>query len=128
MIGRLLRSSFAKFAVVGILGFGTDMLLLWLLYGVLGVWLPLATTIAYIAAFALSFVLSREWVFPDSGDMRAQILRYIALVIGILVLTVAGVQALVWLSVWYLVAKVVTSGVVAVVNYIASRWWVFRTG
>ncbi len=128
MIGRLVRSSFAKFAVVGILGFTTDMLLLWLLHGVLGVWLPVATTVAYIAAFALSFILSREWVFPDSGDMRVQIMRYVALVTGILVLTVVGVQALVWLSVWYLIAKVLTSGVVAIVNYVASRWWVFRTG
>ncbi len=128
MIGRLVRSSFARFAVVGLLGFTTDMLLLWLLHGVFRVWLPVATTVAYIVAFALSFVLSREWVFPDSGDMRVQIMRYLALVIGILVLTVVGVQALAWLSVWYLVAKVLTSGVVAIVNYVASRWWVFRTG
>jgi putative flippase GtrA len=122
------RHSMTKFAIVGLLGFGTDVALLWLLHGVLGMWLPLATTIAYIVAFALSFVLSREWVFPDAGNMRTQIIRYALLVIGILVLTVVGVQALVWFAVSYLIAKVLTSGVVALVNYAASRWWVFREG
>jgi putative flippase GtrA len=117
-----------KFAVVGGLGFAADIGCLYLLHGVLGMWLPLATTLAYAVAFALSFVLSREWVFPDSGNMRAQVIRYLCLVAGVLVLTVVGVQALVWLAVSYLIAKVLTSGLVGVVNYAASRWWVFRTG
>lgn len=121
------RHSMTKFAIVGLLGFGTDIGLLYLLHGVLGMWLWLATTIAYIAAFALSFVLSREWVFPDAGNMRTQVIRYVVLVVGILVMTVIGVQALVWSAVPYLIAKLLTSCVVAVVNYGASRWWVFRT-
>jgi putative flippase GtrA len=119
--------SFAKFAVVGVIGFGTDVGLLWLLYGVLHLWLPVATGLAYLVAFAISFVLSREWVFPDTGNMRRQIYRYCVLVSGVLLMTILGVQALVWLSVPYLIAKVLVSGVVALVNYVASRWWVFRT-
>ncbi len=122
----LVRHSMARFAVVGAIGFGTDVGLLWLLHGVLGLWLPPATALAYLVAFAVSFVLSREWVFPHAGDARRQIYRYGALVAGILLLTVVGVQALVWLDMPYLVAKVLVSGLVAVVNYVASRWWVFR--
>ncbi len=34
--------------------------------------------------------------------------------------------ALVWLGVPYLIGKVLVSGVVAVVTYVGSRWWVFR--
>ncbi len=118
--------SFAKFAVVGVIGFGTDVGLLWLLYGVLHLWLPVATGLAYLVAFAISFVLSREWVFPDTGNMRRQVYRYCWLVAGVLLLTVLGVKAVVSLGVQYLVAKVLISGVVAVVNYVVSRWWVFR--
>jgi putative flippase GtrA len=127
-IRAMARHSMTKFALVGLLGFATDIGLLWLLHGILGMWLWLATTIAYLVAFALSFVLSREWVFPDAGNMRTQIIRYAVLVAGILVMTVLGVQALVWFAVSYLLAKLATSCVVAVVNYGASRWWVFRTG
>ena len=116
----------ARFAVVGGIGFGTDVGLLWLLHGVAHVWLWLATALAYLVAFGVSFVLSREWVFPDSGDMRRQAYRYCVLVAGVLLLTVFGVEEVVRLGVPYLVAKVLVSGVVAVVNYVVSRWWVFR--
>jgi putative flippase GtrA len=116
----------ARFAVVGGIGFLTDVGLLWLLHGVFRLWLPSATGLAYLVAFALSFVLSRKWVFPDAGGMRRQIYRYCWLVAGVLLLTVLGVQAVVWLGVQYLVAKVLVSGVVAVINYVVSRWWVFR--
>lgn len=118
--------SIAKFAVVGLIGFGTDVGLLWLLHGVLGMWLPLATGLAYLVAFAISFVLSREWVFPDTGNMRRQVYRYCVLVAGVLLFTILGVQALVWLAMPYLIAKVLVSGVVALINYAVSRWWVFR--
>jgi putative flippase GtrA len=125
-LGAVAGHSMARFAVVGLLGFGTDVGLLWLLHGVVGLWLPLATGLAYLVAFAMSFVLSREWVFPDAGNMRRQVYRYCLLVAGVLIMTILGVQALVWLAVPYLIAKVLVSGVVAVVNYVASRWWVFR--
>jgi putative flippase GtrA len=115
-----------RFSVVGLIGFGADVGLLWLLHGGLGMWLPLATALAYLVAFAISFVLSREWVFPDAGNMRRQITRYCVLVAGVLLMTVLGVQALVWLALPYLIAKLLVSGVVAVVNYVVSRWWVFR--
>jgi putative flippase GtrA len=125
-VGTVARHSMTRFAVVGGIGFGTDIALLWLLHGLAHMWLPLATALAYLVAFAISFVLSREWVFPDAGGMRRQLYRYLWLVAGVLLLTVAGVQALVWLGVPYLIAKLLTSGVVALVNYVASRWWVFR--
>jgi putative flippase GtrA len=115
-----------RFAVVGGIGFVTDIGLLWLLHGVAHLWLSLATALAYLVAFAVSFVLSREWVFPDAGDMRRQVYRYCWLVAGVLLMTVLGVKALVLLGVQYLVAKVLVSGVVAVINYVVSRWWVFR--
>jgi putative flippase GtrA len=118
--------SMVRFAVVGGIGFGTDVLLLWLLHGIAHLWLWLATALAYLVAFAISFVLSREWVFPEAGRSRRQVYRYCWLVSGVLMLTVLGVQVLAWLGVPYLAAKVATSGVVAIVNYVASRWWVFR--
>jgi len=41
-------------------------------------------------------------------------------------MTVFGVVEVARLGVPYPVAKVLVSGVVAVVNYVVSRWWVFR--
>ena len=126
VVGAVARHHLVRFGVVGGLSFATDILLLWVLHGVAHLWLWLATTLAYLVAFVIGFVLSREWVFPEAGRTRAQVYRYCLLVVGVLLLTVLGVQALTWLGVPYLAAKLVTSGVVAIVNYVASRWWVFR--
>jgi putative flippase GtrA len=118
--------SFVRFAVVGGLCFAVDLAALFLLHGVWRLWLPVATLAAYLVAFALSFALSRGWVFPAGGRLDRQIWRYLAVFAAVVGLTVLGVQWLVWLSLPYLIAKVFTSGVVAVLNYAASRWWVFR--
>lgn len=126
LVDAMARHNLIRFGVMGGLTFATDIFLLWLLHGVVHLWLWLATTLAYAVAFVIGFVLSREWVFPEAGRARAQLYRYCVLVVGVLLLTVFGVQALAWLGVPYLIAKLVTSGVVAIVNYVASRWWVFR--
>jgi putative flippase GtrA len=126
LVGAIARHHLVRFGVMGGLAFATDIFLLWLLHGVAHLWLWLATTLAYVVAFVIGFVLSREWVFPEAGRTRGQLYRYCVLVVGVLLLTVLGVQALTWLGVPYLAAKLFTSGVVAIVNYVASRWWVFR--
>ncbi len=118
--------SFIRFAVVGGVCFAVDLVALFLLHGVWRVWLPVATLVAYLMAFALSFALSRGWVFPAHGRLDRQIWRYVVVFAAVVGLTVVGVQWLVWLSLPYLIAKVFTSGVVALLNYVASRWWVFR--
>jgi putative flippase GtrA len=125
LVGAMARHNLIRFGLMGGLTFGVDIGLLWLLHGVVHLWLWLATTLAYAVAFVIGFVLSREWVFPEAGRSRAQVYRYCVLVVGVLLLTVFGVQALAWLGVPYLAAKLVTSGVVAIVNYVVSRWWVF---
>jgi putative flippase GtrA len=120
--------SFTRFAVVGGFCFLVDMLALFLLYGVARVWLPVATLLAYLVAYAVNFVFSRGWVFPaaDADRVGRQLARYLLVLAAMLALTVLGVQALVWFSLPYLVAKTATSGVVALLNYAASRWWVFH--
>ena len=126
LVRTVARHHLVRFGVMGGLTFATDIVLLWLLHGVAHLWLWLATTLAYAVAFVIGFVLSREWVFPEAGRSGRQLYRYVALVVGVLLLTVFGVQALAWLGLPYLIAKLATSAVVAIVNYVVSRWWVFR--
>jgi putative flippase GtrA len=77
-------------------------------------------------AFVVNFGLNRQWAFAAQGAVAGQLSRYLILVVVNLVLTVAGVQGLTWLGLPYLLSKLATSGVVAVINYFAFRLWVFR--
>src|SRR5690349_20026545 len=104
-----------------VVGFG----MLWLMQGGLGMWLPLGTGLAYAAAFVVNFGLSRSWAFAGqgAGDGRLgrQLPRYIILVVFNLVVTVTGVPGLTWAGQPYLVSKLVTSVVLALINYFVSR-------
>jgi putative flippase GtrA len=118
-------SSALRFLVVGGLSFVTDAGALYLLHGVLRVWLPAATALAFGCAFVVNFGLNRIWAFRAGGAVARQLRRYLALVLANLLLTVALVPGLAWLGLPYLVAKVCTTAMLTVVNYAVSRRWVF---
>jgi putative flippase GtrA len=120
-----LRSSAFRFLVVGGLSVVVDTGLLYLLHGRLGLWLPPATALAFLAGFGVNFSLNRQWSFNATGAVRAQIGRYLVLVAANLALTIGLVQVLTWLSVPYLVAKVATTAALSAANYVISKRWIF---
>jgi putative flippase GtrA len=121
----LVSHSGVRFLVVGGLSLATDTGALFVLHGVLKIWLPVATALAYAVAFVVNFGLNRTWAFGADGALGRQLWRYLALVAVNLVLTVGIVQGLVWAGLGYLVAKVATALVLAVANYLVSRKWIF---
>jgi putative flippase GtrA len=117
-----------RFVVVGGLTASTDFSVLALLHGALGMPLASTTAAAFAAAFAVNFTLSRRWTFPvgRNGSPRAQLIRFTALVIVNLIVTIAVVTGLAALGVNYLVAKAVATIAIASANFVAYRHWVFR--
>jgi putative flippase GtrA len=119
------RHSGVRFLIVGGLSVAIDAGSLFVLHGVLGVWLPLATAVAYMISIGVNFGLNRLWTFEAGGAARWHLLRYVLLVAANLTLTVVLVQLLTWLGLPYLVSKLCTTAVLAVSNYFISREWVF---
>jgi putative flippase GtrA len=121
------RHSGVRFVIVGGLSFLADAGSLFVLHGVAKVWLPLATALAYCVAFVVNFGLNRQWVFATgaNGRIPRQVHRYLYLVAGNLVLTVIWVPALTFFGLPYLIAKLVTAAVLAIINYFVSRRWIF---
>lgn len=125
VMGRLGRHSGVRFLVVGGLSVGVDAGMLFVLHGLLGVWLPLATATSYLLSIGINFGLNRFWTFEASGAAGWHVLRYVLLVAANLTLTVVLVQLLTWLGLPYLVSKLCTTAVLAISNYFISREWVF---
>lgn len=123
--GRLVGSSLERFLVVGVLSFLADGGALFVLHGLLGVTLPLAAGLAFASAFVVNFGLNRIWAFRSDGAVGRQLGRYLALVVANLGLTVLLVPGLTSLGLPYLVAKVGTTGLLALANYLISRKWIF---
>jgi putative flippase GtrA len=122
---RLTRSSGFRFLVVGGASVVVDAGLLYVLHGLLGLWLEPATALSFLAGLVVNFALNRQWSFASTGRMRSQAIRYAVLVVMNLLVTVVLVRALTTLGLMYLIAKVLTTAVLSVVNYFASRKWIF---
>ena len=121
----LARNSAVRFVMVGGLSVVVDAGMLVLLHGVLHIWLPVATALAFAGAFVVNFGLNRIWAFGSNGAVGRQLGRYLTLVAANLALTVILVPTLTWLGLPYLAAKLLTTGVLSVANYLISRRWIF---
>jgi putative flippase GtrA len=124
-IARWSRHSAVRFLVVGGASLVVDTGSLIVFHGWLGIWLPLATTMAFGVAFVVNFGLNRLWAFGSAGAVGRQLTRYIYLVVANLGLTVVLVQSLTWAGLPYVAAKLVTAVILAIVNYVVSRKWIF---
>jgi putative flippase GtrA len=126
-LSRIVPPSLLGFALINGFTFGVDLALLTGLHGGLGLPLPVSITVAYIAAFGLSFTLNRALNFRSHGAVGPQVAVYVAVVIVNYLAWILGVgSGLAALGVDYRIARVVAGGCEAIYMYAAMRWLVFR--
>ena len=121
------RHAVPRFLLVGVASLVVDFSVYVAAHAVLGfpVWLAAAT--GFCAAFVVNFGLNRSWVFAAAhGGRSGQLGRYVVLVLVNLGITTAAVAWLVHVGMEYRLAKLVVAAVVAVINFVAQRRWVFR--
>lgn len=114
----------AAFLVVGLLSFAADLGTLWALHAH-GVPLVAATVAGLAAGFAVNFTMNRRHVFGSAAAVGGQLVRYWLLSGANFAVTVVLVPALAAAGVDYRVAKTATVALLAVVNFVAYRRWVF---
>jgi len=119
--------TFLGFVVINSFTFGVDLLLLTALHGGLAVPLPIAVTVAYACAFALSYFLNRTLNFRSHAPVGPQFAVYVVVVVINYLAFILGVStALSALGVEYHVARILAGACEAVFMYSAMRWVVFR--
>ncbi|MFF7681663.1 GtrA family protein [Microbacterium sp. NPDC007973] len=122
---RLWSSSLVRYLVMGGLSFAFDFGLLWLLYDIAGVPLPVATPTAFLASFVVTYTLQRLFAFRATDSVAPSVVRYALLVIANTALT-TGIVAVADEAGWsWAFGKVVAVAVTTVGNYFAYRYWVF---
>lgn len=119
--------TFLGFCLINSFTFGVDLALLTALHGGLGLPLPVAVTVAYACAFALSYVLNRIMNFRSHAPVGPQFTVYVVVVVINYLAFILGVSsALTALGVEYHLARIVAGGCEAAYMYSAMRWVVFR--
>ncbi|WP_412538309.1 GtrA family protein [Longispora sp. K20-0274] len=124
--GAASRRSDVRYVLVGAVSFAIDASLLYVLHVLFGVWLPLATGLAFGSSVLFNFALNRLWSFGARRTVGRHFVRYAFLVAANWVLTLSLVPAITWAGVPLLVAKAGCTATLFAVNYVVSRYWIYR--
>jgi len=129
--GRL--SLFAKHAVkyytVGASGVLVNLGLLYFLTEFLGLWYFLSYVIAISVSITSNFTLNKFWTFNDSKNSQKTILMYIKFVsvglVGMGIQLGTTYMFVEVLSIYYMLAAVISIAIAGGINFIINRRWTF---
>ena len=112
---------------------GTAALVNWatffLLVHITKIYYLYASILAFIVSIGISFMMQKFWTFRDklTQDIHMQFARYIGVIVFSLILNTFLVYILVEkISVWYLLAQIIATAIIAVINFFAYRHLVFH--
>lgn len=120
------RRQFLQFALVGAVGTAGHYLTLILLVEVIG-WTPvIATSCGFVVGALINYILNYHFTFRSSQPHHVALSRFLLVaLLGALVNT--GLMYLLHqqLEMYYLLAQVLATAVVLVLNFVLNRNWTF---
>ena len=126
-LNSVVAPTFLGFGLINGFTFFVDLVILTALHAGLGTPLPIAVTLGYTCAFALSYFLNRTMNFRSQAPVGPQVAVYVVVVVVNYLAFILGVStALTAIGVEYHLARIVAGGCEAVYMYSAMRWVVFR--
>lgn len=124
---RLWANAALRYLIVGGFCFVVDVGLLWLTHDVLRVPLVIATPVAFLASFAVTYTLQRVFAFGSDAKLAPSVVRYTALVIFNTLATTGIVWAAPALGWPWIAGKILAVVLTTIWNYFVYRHWVFAT-
>ena len=126
-LNSVVAPTFLGFVLINGFTFFVDLVILTALHTGLRTPLPIAVTLGYACAFALSYFLNRTMNFRSHAPVGPQVAVYVVVVVVNYLAFILGVStALTAIGVEYHLARIVAGGCEAVYMYSAMRWVVFR--
>lgn len=119
----------AKYYAVGASGILVNLGLLFYLTEYVGLWYFLSYTLAISASITSNFILNKFWTFRDSINSQRTIVMYVKFV-SVSLLGMAIQLGTVYLlveslSVYYMLAALVSISIAGAINFMINRRWTF---
>ena len=132
-ISQLLKNEtlqkFLKFGITGVANTAVDLAVFQILSGWLGVNIYLSQVCSYSAGMLNSYVVNRSWTFHSKERFfSGQMVRFLVLGGLMLALSTGLLYLFTGMGLEKFPAKLVTTGLVLVVNFLLSKIWVFASG
>lgn len=120
-------TAFPRFALVGLVGAAVNQSLLFVLHGVAALPLVLASAMATESAILHNYAGNELWTFHTRRLDLGRMLRFNAVSLGALVITVSVLWGLQRLSPWhYLLDNLVAIGAGSTWNFAVNFGWTWR--
>lgn len=119
---------FLKYSIVGTIGTVIDLGSLYIFVEYFKFPLLFAVTLSFILAVLNNFILNKIWTFKNkSKNIRKLFIKFLLVSLVGLALT-DGLMLLLTniLGLWYMLSKLLTSGVVLTWNFFANKIWTFK--
>jgi putative flippase GtrA len=123
---RFVPRELVGFAMLSGFTFGFDLALLWVIRHTTALPVPVAVSLAYICAVGLNYVLNRTLNFRSHAPMGRESVRYALVAAADYLLTVGLTTGLAAAGVEFWTSRLVSAVAVALLVYVAARWFVFR--
>lgn len=122
---------FFKYGVVGVSGTIIDVAALWLLVEFVPFFenrILLAASLSFVLAVVNNFWWNKHWTFQDrSKNYRKQFIKFLIIaLIGLLLTNISMYLFVEVLLIWYIFAKLMTSAVVMLWNFLGNKMWTFK--
>jgi len=119
----------AKYYAVGASGVLVNLGLLFYITEYVGLWYFLSYTLAISASITSNFILNKFWTFRDSINSQRTIVMYVKFVsvslLGMAIQLGTAYLLVESLSVYYMLAALVSISIAGVINFIINRRWTF---
>lgn len=120
---------YVKFLIAGGTSTLTDLILLFIFHSILKMNVIVAATFAYVIAFFVSFYLQKFWTFRENSThkIRLQMAAYFMLGAINVGLNAVAMHFLVnVMHIWYLLAQIIISAVIAILNFLVYKYFIFK--
>jgi dolichyl-phosphate beta-glucosyltransferase len=118
---------FLKYCVVGFLGTAIDVGSLYILVEFVRLPLLVATTASFLLAVTNNFLLNNFWTFKSKSKnyRKLYIKFFIVSCVGLLLTNLSMFLQVELIGIWYVYAKLITSGLVLSWNFLGNKYWTF---
>lgn len=127
LISRPVLQQFIRYVISGLLSFGTEFSLLYLLTTVLKLWYIYSNSIAFFIVFVVNFTLNRVWAFRSKQPLVKQVIASaflfaLNLAAGNLIMFFFTEQ----IELYYLYSKVIATGMSVTWNFFLYKYLIYK--
>lgn len=123
------KKIYVKYIISGGTAAGVDLVLLYILTDIVGLWYLLSAILAFIAAYFVSFYLQKFWTFRDNSRQRIYQQMTLYLIVGLTNLSINtfGMYILVdKLKVMYILAQIIMGALIAISSFLIYKFIIFK--